>query len=479
MSTTTDRAEGPSGSDRTSSLVVAANRGPASINIAADGTLVAGHAAGGLAPSLARALVGRGAMWIAAAISDAERQAAASGVVAGTSGEIGLDFIDLDEATVSGAYNVVANSTLWFLLHGMFDLVHRPVLDRRWHEAWDAYVTYNRAFAERIALRAAPGAVVVVHDYHLFLAGRDLAKLRPDLSTVHFTHTPFATPEELSVLPSAVVEQLLDGMCSYGALGFHTERWRERFLRGAIAAGHRPPVTFVAPLGSDPEQLIEETAAPAVAKAAASLAERTEGRRLIVRSDRLEPSKNLLRGFAAFAELLEQDASLASRVRFVARSYASRTGLPEYLAYRAEVEHAVERINERFEQVAGGPVIELSIGDDFAASLAAFMAADVLLVNPLRDGMNLVAKEGPIVNRQAGVLALSKEAGAFEELGEYALAVEPFDVSGTAGVLADALAMDLPERQRRAEGLARTSAAMPPGRWLDQLLEHATPTGAS
>jgi trehalose 6-phosphate synthase len=457
----------------TSDLVVAANRAPGTIRHLEDGTLSVGHGAGGLAPSLARALEGRGARWIAAALSAPERMVAAGSAIDQSGMDIELDFVDLPVEVVTAAYNVIANTTLWYLHHGLFDHVRRPIFDRHWHAAWDAYVAYNVAFAERIARGAAPGATVVINDYHLSLVGSDLARLRPDLKTVHFAHTPFATPEELGVLPSEVARTLMRAMCSFGAVGFHTALWRDRFLASASAWSSTLPPVFVAPLGSDAEQMKGSAAQPAVGEAREALRARTAGRRLIVRSDRIEPSKNIVRGVLAFAELLDARPELVSDVRFVMRLYASRTGLADYLAYAAEIERVTERVNDRFAARAGEPVIELDRGDNFAASLAALSIYDVLLVNPLRDGMNLVAKEGPIVNTTSGVLALSDQAGAFEELGPYTVRVEPFDVTGTAAALSTALDLPAPARASRAAELATRAAALPPAKWLDEVIAHA------
>jgi trehalose 6-phosphate synthase len=155
------------------------------------------------------------------------------------------------------------------------------------------------------------------------------------------------------------------------------------------------------------------------------------------------------------------------------RLYASRTGLADYLAYDAEIDRVTERVNDRFARVAGEPVIELDRGDNFAASLAALSIYDVLLVNPIRDGMNLVAKEGPIVNTTDGALALSDQAGAFVELGPHSVRIEPFDVSGTAAALAEALALDPTERAIRSVKLAEAASLLPPAEWLDEVIRHA------
>ena len=463
-------------SGKPADLVVAANRAPASFEIAPGGELVAKHAAGGLAPSLLHALEGREAVWVAAAGSEADRRARREGVGAGLEGGATLRLVDLPQEVYQAAYRVVANATLWFCYHGMFDRVHRPILDRRWYEAWEGFREYSRRFAAEISKSAAEGATVVVNDYHLALLGGLLAAERPDLATVHFAHTPFCEPEELRVLPGAVRGELMASMASFGSCGFHTARWAAAYERCLLAetdlSKRRPAPPFVAPLGSDPAELEAVAASPRCRELAGRLLERLDGRQLVVRSDRVEPSKNLQRGFLAFDELLSRSPRWRQRVVVVARAYPSRQDLPEYLAYRAETEALVGRINER--HAAGDWVpIDLEVADDFEATVAAYACYDVLLVNPLRDGMNLVAKEGPLVNGRAGALVLSEEAGAYAELAEGAVGIEPFDVSGTADALERALSMDAGERSRRARLLAERAGAHPPASWLAELLGYA------
>jgi trehalose 6-phosphate synthase len=456
-----------------SGLVVVSNRGPANISIGSDGALQVRHGAGGLAPSLSRALRGTGARWVALAMSEGERRAAREGVPSELGLGADLRLVDLPAEVRDGAYRVVANSTLWFVLHGLFDRVRRPLLDRRWREAYERYREFNHAFADEVVEVAPEGATVVVHDYHLFLVGARLRERRSDLRTVHFTHTPFPAPDELEVLPRAVVHELLDSLGAFGACGFHTARWRDNFRAAGKAALGRVPAAFVAPLGTDAEHLRAEAATPACGAAGEALEAELDGRRLLLRSDRMELSKNLLRGFLAFEELLEARPDWRDRVVFVARAYPSRQELPEYLAYRSEVEHLVARINERFGPGGDRGPIRLHVEDDFPASVAALQRYDVLLVNPIRDGMNLVAKEGPVLNRRDGVLALSPQAGAFAELGPEAVEVEPFDVAGTALALERALELPAPERARRAATLARLGAAHPPAEWFHEVAAHA------
>jgi trehalose 6-phosphate synthase len=264
-------------------------------------------------------------------------------------------------------------------------------------------------------------------------------------------------------------------MAGYGACGFHCHQWEADFVSCYAAADRAAPPTFVAPLGPDAGVLEEEASSPAVTGAAAALRAEVGGRRIIARTDRMEPSKNIVRGMLAFEELLSTRPEWRGQVVHVAQAYPSRQGLAEYLAYASDVEHTAARINHAFgDRATGYMPIVLSVKDDWSRSLAALTLSDVLLVNPVRDGLNLVAKEGPLLNTVDGVLVLSRQAGAWEELaldGEGALGVNPYDVSATADALHAALTMDAPARTRRAAALrhavrVRTSADW----WADQLV---------
>jgi trehalose 6-phosphate synthase len=278
----------------------------------------------------------------------------------------------------------------------------------------------------------------------------------------------------LDVLPDDVVAELLDGMAGYGACGFHCHKWEAGFHACFAAAGRAVPSTFVSPLGPDHAELLAGASSPDSARAADALRAQTGGRRLIVRSDRMEPSKNIVRGMLAYAELLETYPQWRGEVVHVALAYPSRQGLAEYLAYGAEVVHTAERINQAFGTDDWTP-IALHTEDDRARSLAAMRLYDVLLVNPIRDGLNLVAKEGPLLNGSAGVLVLSREAGAWEELAEGAVGVNPFDVSGTAAALHRALSMDQRERAARGARLLALVRDRTAADWLEGQVAAAPP----
>jgi trehalose 6-phosphate synthase len=453
-------------------VIVVSHRGPVSFSAEEDGTFSSSRGAGGVVSGLAPLLSGTGATWVAAAISDDDRAAVKAGAATGE----GFDLVLLDlEPRLHGLhYDVVSNATLWPLFHGMFDLVRRPRFDGRFREAWDAYVAVNDTFAAATAKTAGQGDVVLVQDYQLALVPGALRKARPDLALVHFTHTPFCGPEGIRVLPEVVAAELCASMAAVPA-GFHTRRWVRNYAASAaevLGASAAMTAPFVAALGPDPADLAEAAAAPEAQAAAARFAEMAGDRALMVRVDRLEPSKNIVRGFAAYDLLLETRPEWRERVVFVALAYPSRENLPEYLAYRQEVEQAAGRVNERWGTPGWQPVV-LDTHDDYPTSIAALGGYDVLVVNPVRDGLNLVAKEGPLLNRRDGVLCLSRGAGSFDELGEATVEIHAFDVLQAASALHTALSLPPAERAVRAERLKELAGVRTPTRWLEDLLAHA------
>ncbi len=452
-------------------LVLVSNRGPISFEIEDSGELTSRRGAGGLVSGIGPLVVGTDATWLAAAITEGDRAACATGVVEADGFRV--DLLALDPETYRLAYDVVSNQVLWFAHHGLWDLPREPVFDASWADAWAAYRTINHAFADAVAEVAPDGAAVLVQDYHLALVAERLGALRPDLSCVHFSHTPFAPPVWLEALPDAAVNELLTGMAAHRACGFHTRRWADDFVASAHDLAGLSPATFVSPLASDPDALRASAASPECETALAALNQLVRDRALIGRVDRVELSKNLLRGFLAYGDLLERYPAHRGRVVFVAGAYPSRQGVPGYAAYRDAIEQAVAEINERFGTTDWTPVV-LDVDDDFPRSVALLRRADVLLVNPIRDGLNLVASEGPLVSDREVVLALSPEAGAWERLHPAALSVPPFDIAGTADVLHQALTMPADERTRRFTLLRSLAEGRTPRDWLADQLAAAT-----
>jgi trehalose 6-phosphate synthase len=461
-----------------SPVVVASNRGPVSFTLDDDGSLTMKRGAGGLVSAL-QPVTGTGdATWVCAALSDGDRQAA-SAAPGGHLREAGHDtgaavrMLALDPLTFARAYNGIANGTLWFITHHLYDSANSPTFDLAWRRLWESYVEINEAFADAIAEETASGGAVVVQDYHLFLVPRLLRDRRPDVRIGLFTHTPWADPWVFAMLPDDVRVALLTGLLGADSLGFHTRRWADAFLACAEAElgpdPERAGRVRIHPIGVDAEELRTRAGQPDVHARLAGLEAWAGDRQVVLRIDRTELSKNIVRGLGAFRELLRTRPEWHERVVHLAFAYPSRHDLPEYREYTAVVQRTASAINDEFATPGWEPV-HLEVSDDYPRSLAALSLADVLLVNPVRDGMNLVAKEGPVLSRQGCTLVLSREAGAADELGGDALLVNPFDVGQTAQALHDALLMTQDERRAICARLAVRAAEHPPQRWLaDQL----------
>jgi trehalose 6-phosphate synthase len=456
-------------------MIVVTHRGPVSFTPDSDGGFTATRGAGGVVSAFAPLMAETGGMWVAAAMDDDDRAAVRAG--AATTDGFDLRMLDLDPGVHRLHYDLVSNAVLWPLHHGLFDLVRRPRFDRRFREAWEAYSEVNRGFAAVVAESAPKGDAVLVQDYQLALVPGLLREARPDLAVVHFTHTPFCGPDSIRILPDAVSWALCSSLAAVPS-GFHTARWARAYqasAREVLGPGAAVTPPFVAPLGPDPTDLARVAASEETAAAAAALDALVEDHLVLVRVDRVEPSKNIVRGFAAYDLLLEEHPQWRGRVVFVALVYPSRESLPEYLAYRQEVEQAAAAVNRRWAERGWTPVL-LDTKDHYPTSVAALGRYDVLVVNPMRDGLNLVAKEGPLLNRRDGVLCLSRGAGAFEELGEAAVEVHPFDVLQTAQAMHTALSLTAPERAERASRLRELAAARTAADWLEDLLARTRPS---
>jgi trehalose 6-phosphate synthase len=460
-------------------ILVASNRGPVSYTLGEDGQLSSKRGGGGLVSGLSAIGPDADAVWVCAALSDGDREAVRRGV-----GEDGSRMIAVDPPVFEAAYNGIANSVLWFVHHMLYQTPLEPSFDEEFRGQWGSYEEYNAAFADALAQEAAEGAAVLVQDYHLALVPALLRERRPDLRIGHFSHTPWAPPDYFRLLPDDVAVQLLEGILGADRAAFLTRRWADAFaaccvsVLGATVSADGLEITHqgrttrlgVHGLGADGEFLRERAHRPDVAERIETLRSETgPGRRLIVRVDRTELSKNIVRGLLAYRQLLTDHPGWRERVVHVAFAYPSRQDLALYRDYTAAVSQLAEEINEEFGTPDWRPVL-LKVDDDFPRSLAAYRLADVALVNPIRDGMNLVAKEVPVVSDNGVALVLSREAGAFAELGDDAIVINPYDIRATAAALNTALTLPEADRAARTKRLADASTARPPSRWfLDQL----------
>lgn len=481
----------------TAEIVIASNRGPVSFALADDGMLSMRRGGGGLVSGLS-AIGASTAIWVCAALSNADRCAARrapGGRLDQAGHETGsgaVHMLDIDAGTFHRAYNGIANSTLWFVHHLLYDTAVKPVFDDGFRREWASYVAYNEVFATALAGDATRGGKAVIQDYHLTLAPRMLRVQRPDLRIGHFSHTPWAPPDYFRLLPDDVGRELLRGILGADQAGFLTRRWALSFAAccremlgarvdwEALTVSYEGRVTGlgVHGLGVDGAAMRERAGRADVQARLPSVRELIGDRQMILRVDRTELSKNIVRGLLSYRELLRGHPELHGRVIHLSFAYPSRHDLPEYREYTGSVMRVAKQIEDEFGTPSWQPLV-LEVEDDFARSLAAYRLADVVLVNPVRDGMNLVAKEVPVVSERDCVLVLSREAGAFDELGTDALVVNPYDIVGTAAALHDALMMDRTERAARAARLAAAATALPPQQWFADQLTALDPAPAS
>ena len=472
-----------------SPLVVASNRGPVSFQ-RTDGELTEERGSGGLVTALAGVLFESDATWLAAAMTDGDREVAATASPIDVSPAGRAAFVDVPPELFTGYYNGISNRVLWQLHHYLFDLSYLPTWDAETRDIWQNYTEVNQMFAEALHAESDRDPVYLVQDYHLSLVPRFLREMQPRARITHFTHTPFAGQSSVSVLPAPMRDDLLRGMLGADVLGFQAERWAENFLlcvrdalhdvrvdvrRRRVEVDGRTVLVRTYPVSLDPGPLRATAASGEVKAIRKELAEWKDDAKLLLRVDRLELSKNIVRGFQAFETFLHDRPEWRGKMRFLALLPASRTEIPEYQQYADRCRDMVETINAKYGG-AGWQPIEVRTDESYQRAVAAYGLYDALLVNPIFDGMNLVAMEGPLVNRNNGALVLSTNAGAFSRLGRHAIAVNPFDVAETADALATALELPREERVRRARGLSRAVLASGPVRWLTaQLrdLDHA------
>ncbi len=447
--------------------VIVSNRGPVTYGFDTAGLPVPAKTGGGLASAMAP-LLDTGAIWVCAAMGPADRAAIERGSVPDN-----VAMVDVDQDTYDRAYNRVANETLWFAHHGMLPDDHAARLDASgtWSNDWAAFRSFNRSLAGRVIETAPDGAAVLVQDYHLCLLAPMIVSQRPDLRLVHFSHTPFAGPDDLK-LPQRERHELIGAMARHHACGFHSRRWADAFEATVIDAGAAPPRTFVSPLAPDTEG-IRNVARSEQCRAELADLERDLGdHKLITRVDRIEPTKNIIAGFEAFDVLLTRHPEHAGRVVFAAFTYPSREALDAYRSLGDQIRNTVEALNERHGTHDWQPV-RLDLTDNLPGAVAALRRYDVLLVNPLRDGLNLIAMEGPVVNEHHGRLVLSTEAGAHDQLRAHAFAIDPGDIEATAEALHEALTTDASSAAAAAEGQRRIIATRSPTSWLADQLGHA------
>ena len=469
------------------SLILVSNRGPVSFE--ADGSVKRGT--GGLVTALTGLASHRDATWIASAMTEGDiakaRDQAGKPFIAQSpaGGEYHVKLVESEPDAYDRFYSIFANPMLWFVQHYLWDLSNAPNIGTHEVDAFDnGYKVVNEDLARAVIdeIDGTDEPTVMIHDYHLYTLPGLVREARPDAFLHHFIHIPWTQPDAWRVLPNRIRDEIFRGVLANDIVGFHTRSYRWNFLqccrdlmdfevdfeRGTVRCDDREVWVRAYPLPIDAGAIQKVAETDRVQRFERDMPARKR-QHMILRVDRADLSKNVLRGFAAYDLFLEQHPEFAEQVTFVAQLMPSRTDVAEYQEYLDRIDALVAVVNHRHGTPDWMPV-QLKLRDDLEEAVAAYKQYDVLLVNAMFDGMNLVAKEGPMVNERNGVSILSENTGAHEELGEYALTVNPFDIQELADSIHAALTMRPEERGRRLQGLKETVTARDPGDWIDEQL---------
>lgn len=476
-------------------LILASNRGPVEYHLSQDGQLQAQRGSGGVVTALSGLSKYIEIDWIASAMGEGDRRAAWEAQEGGfkvvSAGEkLYLHFIVNPRNTYHKFYGIFCNPLLWFLQHYMWSSSRTPNIDRVVYDAWEnGYVLVNKAFAQAVideARRSELSPIVMLHDYHLYLASAYIREQLPDLIIQHFIHIPWPAPCYWQLLPKHMWQAIHRSLCTADIVGLQTQRDVHSFLHCCQSFIDEAEIDYRQQTVQVNNHIIRVKAYPisvdvAGLKKTISSAKCQEyeeklrtlcGEQTIVRVDRCEPSKNIVRGFRAFDTLLERYPQFLGKVKFITFLVPTRTHLKAYQRYVEEVTQLIETINNKYATEEWHP-IDFFYENNYIQAIAGMRLYDVLLINAVIDGMNLVAKEGPTVNNRDGVLILSETVGACEQLGQSALTVAPADLEGTTQALYTALTMPPDERSRRAAELKRSIEEEDITDWLLHLLRDA------
>ncbi len=472
-------------------MIIASNRGPVSFSHDENGEIIMERGSGGLVTALSGLTSHIDVTWVSCAMTPEDSRWQEGQLDTGPDEKsLFIKFITPDEQAYDGYYNQITNPILWFLQHSMWDVSRDPVIDRNTWEAWDnGYIVVNQLFAEaihEILEQNEQNALIMIQDYHLYLTARKLRNLFKNKKSkiLHFVHIPWPGPEYWGILPPRMRQAILDSLCAVDLLGFQTKGDALNFLRTCqsylpsarvnfrrMTVRYKKAITHVRdfPISIDVNAIRRLAEEPETISFENDFKENFGDKKLILRIERIEPSKNIIRGFQAFEEMLELYPEHRGQVTFLALLIPSRLEVIEYQDYLDELMAAAGRINANYGSSEWEPV-RLLVGNNYPRAVAAMKEYDVLLVNAIADGMNLVAKEGPIINRRNGVLVLSEQTGACQQLGKGALVISPCDIYATAKAMHQGLIMNDREKQKRANFLRNNVETNDINAWLNAQL---------
>ncbi|NDJ85523.1 MAG: trehalose-6-phosphate synthase [Chloroflexi bacterium] len=473
-------------------IVIVSNRGPFSFTRNPDGTFDAERGAGGLVTALGALAEKHEVLWVAAALSKDDRAWAEQHQEerANVQG-IYMRLVTPSQKHYDKYYNVIANPLLWFIHHELWNIPRLPRITRETWQAWESYIEVNQMFAEVVAdsIKDEKRPVIVLsQDYHLYMFPQLLREKVGDKVQIQpFVHIPWPGPDGWRILPEEMRSGILKSLLASDRIGFQTKKDAFNFVQtcrfyldDAHSHGSRDSITYkkrrveahAYPISVDVEQVQAIAAESQTQLLKSQLLQSIGGRQLILRVDRVEPSKNILRGLEAYRVLLDRHPKYQGKVQMMALLVPSRMEVDQYQDYLKDIMAEAGMINAEYSDSLWEPV-NIILGNNYHRAIAAMQLYDVLLVNPIADGMNLVAKEGALVNERDGVLLLSEYAGAFYEIGEHALTIPPFDIHSTAEAMNQALQMSADERHKRAIALQKIVQTNDVKTWFNMQVEDA------
>lgn len=455
-------------------LLIVANRLPLAVANGPDGPQIE-HTAGGLATGLRAPHESGDSLWFGWAGTMSGMRAPQKKKAMQMLRDAKFVPIELTDQEVEGYYNQFSNGVLWPTFHYLIDRLPNEAPE------WETYKAINERFADEIAASYRPGDQIWVHDFHLMLLPQLLRNRLPDARIGFFLHIPFPSSEVFRVLPWR--SELLRGLLGADLIGFHTLNYLRHFSSALLRIlgveveidrvdlGNRTTRLIAMPMGIDVKTFKSLAADPDVQRATSDLRKKAGKAKIVLGIDRLDYTKGLPRRLLSFERLLEMRGKDAVPVQLVQVAVTSRNNVSEYMQHKRQVDELVGRINGRFGTPEYTPIRYLNSNQDARDVTALYQSADVMLVTPLRDGLNLVAKEFVAARSDGdGVLVLSEFAGVAEELPE-ALKMHPYDLQGSAEVLAAALALPEDERRRRMRAMRSAVCNTDVHTWVQSFLD--------
>jgi trehalose 6-phosphate synthase len=471
-------------------LILVSNRGPVEHQMTSDGRPEARRGSGSVVTAFNSLVQKFEFTWVASAMSEGDRVVSENGqglhIKSPLPGhQINLRYVVTPRRVYHKYYNILCNPLLWFLQHYMWNPPYNPNVDAAVHDAWESgYIPVNEAFANAViaeaqALEQAP--IVIGHDYHLYLMPEFVRQGVPDAVIQHFVHIPWPTPQYWHMIPDYIIRRICESLCATDLLGFQTIGDVRCFLdtveefvpdvivdrtSHTVARNGRTTSVKVYPISINVEEVQRIANTPRALGYENRLSADT-GDVTIVRIDRAEPNKNIVRGFRAYELMLTRYPELKGRVKFLAFLVPSRTHIRQYQRYMDEIQQVIQQINNNHGTDDWQPIVPF-IENNYTQAIAGMKLYDVLLVNTIIEGMNLVAKEGPVVNNRYGVLVLSHSSGVYHQLADGAISVSPTDIEGTMEALHQAITMSAKDRKDRAARMLNSVCREDINHWLYQ-----------